>query len=378
MRLRRQSMTLRYAAIDAEGKLSDEAELDESRVRVLPDGGGTLTGEDVIVVYRDRSNEEMRDIYIARHVVGGAWSASSGLSRTTGRSMAVRLMALRSPRMHRAWRSRGIRRRVISRKSSWRFRKMPVRRLDERSLLPLAKRWDVLMCCCYLMVLRSCAGCQEQLRRGDQSAADRARRDAWSGVGRRANRHLTLEWFPADGSPRQRSPFRLDRVRQAILRQNRCCRCECLQVTRERRVGSTLLITAAPPDVRRGSAPPLSHRVNVRATPLVRALPWRFGPKAITRGIAQFLLARERRGIAPPHIRAAEPQRTRSPQQNTKPKAGVLGPQRAVTCTVALAELFGRVKGSRLELVSLVHRVRDSPGATVRRGGVSTLQSSIN
>ena len=59
------SMTLRYAAINATGQLSDEAQLDE-RVCECCQTSATLTSEGVIAVYRDRSEEEIRDIYSVR------------------------------------------------------------------------------------------------------------------------------------------------------------------------------------------------------------------------------------------------------------------------------------------------------------------------
>ncbi len=67
------SMTLRYAAIDAEGRLSNEAMLDE-RVCECCQTSAALTSDGPIVVYRDRSEREVRDIYFVRWQ-GGGWSA---------------------------------------------------------------------------------------------------------------------------------------------------------------------------------------------------------------------------------------------------------------------------------------------------------------
>jgi hypothetical protein len=67
------SMTLRYAAIDADGKLSDETQLDD-RVCECCQTSAALTSEGVIAVYRDRSEKEMRDIYTVSRQQGG-WSA---------------------------------------------------------------------------------------------------------------------------------------------------------------------------------------------------------------------------------------------------------------------------------------------------------------
>ncbi len=66
------SMTLRYAAIDAEGNLSDEMQLDE-RVCECCQTSAALTSEGAIAVYRDRSDTEIRDIYTVSRQQG-SWS----------------------------------------------------------------------------------------------------------------------------------------------------------------------------------------------------------------------------------------------------------------------------------------------------------------
>ena len=53
------SMTLRYAAIDADGKLSDEIQLDE-RVCECCQTSAALTSEGALAAYRDRSDKEIR------------------------------------------------------------------------------------------------------------------------------------------------------------------------------------------------------------------------------------------------------------------------------------------------------------------------------
>ena len=68
-----ESMTLRYAAIGADGKLSDEAQLDE-RVCECCQTAATLTSEGAIAVYRDRSDIEVRDIYTVRNS-NGTWTS---------------------------------------------------------------------------------------------------------------------------------------------------------------------------------------------------------------------------------------------------------------------------------------------------------------
>jgi hypothetical protein len=67
-----ESMTLRYAAIDAEGKLADETQLDE-RVCECCQTSAAITSNGPVAVYRDRSPDEVRDIYIVRQV-NGSWT----------------------------------------------------------------------------------------------------------------------------------------------------------------------------------------------------------------------------------------------------------------------------------------------------------------
>lgn len=66
------SMTLRYANIDEDSQLSDEALLDE-RVCECCQTAAAFTSDGAIVVYRDRSEREVRDIYFVR-LQNGSWS----------------------------------------------------------------------------------------------------------------------------------------------------------------------------------------------------------------------------------------------------------------------------------------------------------------
>jgi len=59
------SMTLRYAAIDAHGNLSEETELD-GRVCECCQTSAAQTSEGVIAVYRNRSDNELRDVYFVK------------------------------------------------------------------------------------------------------------------------------------------------------------------------------------------------------------------------------------------------------------------------------------------------------------------------
>lgn len=68
-----ESMTLRYAAIDANGNLADETQLDE-RVCECCQTSAAVTSQGPIAVYRDRSPTEVRDIYIVRQV-NGSWTS---------------------------------------------------------------------------------------------------------------------------------------------------------------------------------------------------------------------------------------------------------------------------------------------------------------
>jgi hypothetical protein len=70
-------MTLRYAAIDEQGKLFHEAQLD-SRVCDCCQTSAASTGDGLIVAYRDRSEKEVRDISIMR-LVKGKWTTSQTL-----------------------------------------------------------------------------------------------------------------------------------------------------------------------------------------------------------------------------------------------------------------------------------------------------------
>jgi hypothetical protein len=65
-------MTLRYAALAPGGKLTSEALLD-ARVCECCQTSAAVTSEGVVVVYRDRSDKEMRDISIVR-LSNGKWS----------------------------------------------------------------------------------------------------------------------------------------------------------------------------------------------------------------------------------------------------------------------------------------------------------------
>ncbi len=65
-------MTLRFAAIDKTGKLSEETSLDERVCDCCPTSVA-ITSQGAIAVYRDRSKEEFRDISLVRYQ-NGKWT----------------------------------------------------------------------------------------------------------------------------------------------------------------------------------------------------------------------------------------------------------------------------------------------------------------
>lgn len=71
------AMTLRAAVVSPTGALSQEAELD-ARVCDCCQTSAALTPNGPIVAYRDRSEEEVRDIYVVRQV-GGKWQAPAAV-----------------------------------------------------------------------------------------------------------------------------------------------------------------------------------------------------------------------------------------------------------------------------------------------------------
>jgi hypothetical protein len=73
------AMTLRYAAIGADGRLTGEALLD-ARVCDCCQTGAAMTAEGPLIVYRDRSEREERDIAMVR-LRDGRWSEPRPLPR---------------------------------------------------------------------------------------------------------------------------------------------------------------------------------------------------------------------------------------------------------------------------------------------------------
>ncbi len=77
------NMTLRYATIRRDGSLADEAAID-AKVCECCQTSAALTSAGPVVVYRDRSDEEVRDISIVR-LRRGKWSAPQTIHRDNWR-----------------------------------------------------------------------------------------------------------------------------------------------------------------------------------------------------------------------------------------------------------------------------------------------------
>jgi len=75
----RGAMTLRTAEFDRQGQLFEEAELDH-RICDCCQTDAALTPTGPIVVYRDRSPEEIRDIYVVRKV-NGQWTSPQPVAK---------------------------------------------------------------------------------------------------------------------------------------------------------------------------------------------------------------------------------------------------------------------------------------------------------
>ncbi|HKR13872.1 MAG TPA: sialidase family protein [Pyrinomonadaceae bacterium] len=67
------NMTLRYATIDGDGRVSNDAQLDE-RVCECCQTSAAITSDGVFAVFRDRSQTEVRDIFSVRQSAGG-WTS---------------------------------------------------------------------------------------------------------------------------------------------------------------------------------------------------------------------------------------------------------------------------------------------------------------
>jgi hypothetical protein len=73
------SMSLRAAWLDYSGRKSDEWELDAKTCDCCQTAAA-ITSKGPVVIYRDRSDEEVRDMSIVRHV-NGAWTAPTTIHR---------------------------------------------------------------------------------------------------------------------------------------------------------------------------------------------------------------------------------------------------------------------------------------------------------
>ena len=98
-------MTLRSAVIDADNSLHDEHEIDD----LICDCCQTdvaITAEGPVAVYRDRTDGEIRDIYVARHTDGG-WQAGVPLHddrwQIAGCPVNGPAIAAKGPKVAAAW-----------------------------------------------------------------------------------------------------------------------------------------------------------------------------------------------------------------------------------------------------------------------------------
>ena len=94
-------MTLRYATMARDGALGNEAALD-TRVCDCCQTSAAMTAEGPVVVYRDRSEGELRDISIAR-LRNGEWSEPRTVFDDGWKSAAVPSTARRSRHPAAAW-----------------------------------------------------------------------------------------------------------------------------------------------------------------------------------------------------------------------------------------------------------------------------------
>jgi hypothetical protein len=98
-------MALRFAAVDSEGRVSEERELDPRVCDCCQTGAAPLP-EGLLAVYRDRSGEELRDIAAVR-MVAGRWSAPEPVAsdgwRISGCPVNGPAVAAAGPRLAVAW-----------------------------------------------------------------------------------------------------------------------------------------------------------------------------------------------------------------------------------------------------------------------------------
>lgn len=102
-------MTLRYASIGTDGTLTDEAELDD-RVCECCQTAAALTADGLVVVYRDRSDGEVRDFSVVRRV-DGKWTPPQTLYQDGWETSACPVngaaIAARERQVAVAWFTRG-------------------------------------------------------------------------------------------------------------------------------------------------------------------------------------------------------------------------------------------------------------------------------
>ena len=119
------AMTLRGAIFDAQGNAKARWELD-NRICDCCQTSAAMTSNGPVVVYRDRSETEIRDMSIVRYV-NGKWTPPQGRGcRTLGNPRFARLMALPYQPLEIMWQPPGLLPREEHPKLKWLSQMMAV------------------------------------------------------------------------------------------------------------------------------------------------------------------------------------------------------------------------------------------------------------
>ena len=156
------SMTLRYAAIDAQGNLSDEAELDE-RVCECCQTSAAVTSDGAVAVYRDRSHDEVRDIYSVRQDKS-KWQLPKVVHADNWTINGCPVMDQPLPPMDVMSPLPGLQGLAAHRTSTSLFPLMLESLLETPFKWMMEELWAAWMSRCLLMVRRSSSGLRETLR----------------------------------------------------------------------------------------------------------------------------------------------------------------------------------------------------------------------
>ena len=193
------NMTLRYATIDANGKISDEAELDE-RVCECCQTSAALSSDGIVAVYRDRSSNEVRDIYTVGQT-NGAWRTPQAVHadnwEINGCPVNGPSIAAAGKNVAVAWYTEAGGKKTAKIAFSTDAGKtfgIPIQFDDGET----QGRVDVVLLPDGSALVCWLAGTRR--RRRDKSAPRAGRRETWTTRGDRTNRHLALERISAHGT----------------------------------------------------------------------------------------------------------------------------------------------------------------------------------